>query len=66
MENVINDITYDNRIDGVIEYFGGEVFDSSDFHENYRKEIVTTIAYLIGVSDEKFTTELFERKNTKN
>ena len=41
----------------VLEYFGDDISEVNDNFENYRKNIVTIIAYLIGVSDEKFTGE---------
>ena len=47
----------DERIDEMLEYFGDEVSDSNDHFENYRKNIITVVAYLIGVPDEKFTSD---------
>ena len=41
----------------VLEYFGDDISEVNDNFENYRKNIVTIIAYLIGVADEKFTGE---------
>ena len=43
----------ENQFDEIMEYFEDEIFE--DHFENYRKNITTTIAYLIGVTDEKFT-----------
>lgn len=45
----------DCRIDKAIEYFEEDIRD--DNFENYRKTIVTTIAFLIGVPQEKVTIE---------
>ena len=45
----------DERFDEMLEYFGDEVSDTNDHFENYRKNIITVVAYLIGVPDEKFT-----------
>ena len=45
----------DCRIDKAIEYFEDDIRD--DNFENYRKTIVTTIAFLIGVPQEKVTIE---------
>lgn len=45
----------ENQIDEIIEYFEDDIFD--DHFENYRKNIITIIAYLIGVPDEKLTAE---------
>ena len=45
----------DCRIDKAIEYFEDDMRD--DNFENYRKTIVTTIAFLIGVPQEKVTIE---------
>lgn len=45
----------ENQFDKMMEYFEEDVFD--DHFENYRKNIITIIAYLIGVPDEKFTGE---------
>ena len=39
----------DERIDEMLEYFGDEVSDTNDHFENYRKNIITVVAYLIGV-----------------
>jgi len=41
------------------EYFGEDVRDNDSF-ENYRKNIVTTIAYLIGVPEDKFIEDKFD------
>ena len=38
----------------VLEYFGEDTIDTSDHFENYRKNIVTAMAYLLGVPSEKF------------
>lgn len=43
----------DNQFDEMMEYFEEDIYD--DHFENYRKNIITIIAYLIGVPDEKFT-----------
>ena len=43
----------DNQFDEMMEYFEDDIYD--DHFENYRKNITTIIAYLIGVPDEKFT-----------
>lgn len=45
----------DCRIDKAIEYFEDDIRD--DNFENYRKTIVTTMAFLIGVPEEKVTSE---------
>ena len=45
----------ENQFDEMMEYFEEDFFD--DHFENYRKNIITTLAYLIGVPDEKFTGE---------
>lgn len=45
----------ENQFDDMMEYFEDDVFD--DHFENYRKNIITIIAYLIGVPDEKLTVE---------
>lgn len=45
----------EEKFDEMLEYFGDEVSGSNDHFENYRKNIITIVAYLIGVSDEKFT-----------
>lgn len=45
----------ENQFDEMMEYFEDDVFD--DHFENYRKNIITIIAYLIGVPDEKLTVE---------
>ena len=45
----------EERIDEMIDYFGDEVLEDNDHFENYRKTIITTISYLIGVPDDKFT-----------
>ena len=45
----------ENQFDEMMEYFEEDVFD--DHFENYRKNIITILAYLIGVPDEKFTGE---------
>lgn len=45
----------DYKIDKAIEYFEDDIHD--DNFENYRKTIVTTIAFLIGVPQEKVTIE---------
>ena len=45
----------DCRIDKAIEYFEDDIRD--DNFENYRKTIVTTMAFLIGVPQEKVTSE---------
>ncbi len=45
----------ENNFDEIMEYFEDDIFD--DHFENYRKNIITIIAYLIGVPDEKFTGE---------
>ena len=47
--------TMDERFDEMLEYFGDEISDSNDYFENYRKNIITVVAYLIGIADEKFT-----------
>ena len=44
-------------IEKLTEYFGEEIVDTNDHFENYRKNIVTVVAYLIGVSDEKFAED---------
>ena len=50
----------DEFCDEVLEYFGEECLDDyesgeqEDQFENYRKNIVTTIAFLLGVADDKF------------
>ena len=41
----------------VFEYFGEDIPESNDHFENYRKNIITTIAYLLGVPDDKFDSE---------
>ena len=41
----------------VFEYFGEDIPESNDHFENYRKNIITTIAYLLGVPDDKFGSE---------
>ena len=48
----MEDIKYD--LDAITEYFE-EDLEEGDSFENYRKNIITIVAYLIGVSDEKFT-----------
>ena len=45
----------ENQLDEMIEYFEDDILD--DHFENYRKNIVTIIAYLIGVPDEKLLVE---------
>ena len=45
------------NLDEVLEYFGDEFSDANDHFENYRKNIITVVAYLIGVPDEKFMTD---------
>ena len=45
----------DCRIDKAIEYFEDDIRD--DNFENYRKTIVTKMAFLIGVPEEKVTSE---------
>ena len=47
----------DTKFDEMLEYFGDEVLDPNDHFENYRKNIVTIIAYLIGVPDDKFISD---------
>ena len=47
----------DNHIEEVLEYFGDEVLTPGGRFENYRKTIVTVVAYLIGVPDEYFSWE---------
>lgn len=47
----------ENNLDEINEYFGEEIYDDGDHFENYRKNIVTVISYLIGVDDEKFYAE---------
>lgn len=51
MENIIDEYSE------IVEYFGDDSFEYTDSFENYRKTIITTVAYLIGVSDEFFTME---------
>ena len=48
----MEDIKYD--LDVITEYFEDDLEEGDSF-ENYRKNIITIVAYLIGVSDEKFT-----------
>lgn len=43
----------ETQLDEMMEYFEDDVFENH--FENYRKDIITIIAYLIGVPDEKFT-----------
>lgn len=50
MENII-----DTNYEEMYDYFGDELNENTDHFENYRKNITTTIAYLIGVPDDKFT-----------
>ena len=50
MENTI-----DTNYDEVYDYFGDELTENDDRFENYRNNITTTIAYLIGIADEIFT-----------
>ena len=45
------------EMDAIKEYCGEDASYSSDNFENYRKSIVTTVAFLIGVPDEKFAME---------
>lgn len=45
----------DNQFDEMMEYFEDDIYD--DHFENYRKNITTIIAYLIGVPDEKITCD---------
>ena len=47
----------EDKFDAVLEYFGADVSDSEDYFENYRKNIVTKVAYLIGVPDEILENE---------
>ena len=50
--NIRKDIkSMDERFDEMLEYFGDEVSDTNDHFENYRKNIITVVAYLIGVPD---------------
>ena len=48
--------TMEEIMEEVVDYFGDDVSDDNDHFENYRKNIITTVAYLIGVPDDKFTT----------
>ena len=68
MENTI-----DTNYDEVYDYFGDELTENDDRFENYRKNITTTIAYLIGIADEIFTEgdrfeseEYIKLKNNEN
>lgn len=45
----------EDKIVKMLEHFEEDVPDSDNHFENYRKSIVTIIAYLIGVPDDKFT-----------
>ena len=45
----------ENQIDEMLEYFEEDIYD--DHFENYRKNIITIVAYLIGVPDEKLNGE---------
>ena len=47
----------DEKFDEMLEYFGDDVSESNDHFENYRKNIITVVAYLIGVPDDKFTSD---------
>ena len=68
MENVI-----DTNFEEMFDYFGDELTEDYDHFENFRKNITTTIAYLIGVPDDKFTegewfdeAEYIKLKNNDN
>ena len=47
----------EDRYEEIQEYFGDDVSDSNDSFENYRKSIITVVAYLIGVAEEKLANE---------
>ena len=51
------DKTIEELYEEVFEYFGEDVPENNDHFENYRKNIITTIAFLLGVPDEKFNSE---------
>ena len=68
MENII-----DTNYEELYDYFGDELTENDDKFENYRKNITTTIAYLIGIADEIFTEgdrfeseEYIKLKNNEN
>ena len=46
MENII-----DTNYEELFDYFGDELTENDDRFENYRKNITTTIAYLIGIEN---------------
>ena len=50
----MEDRTMQDIYEEIHEYFGEEVIEANDNFENYRKNIVTVVAYLIGVSEDKF------------
>ncbi len=60
----------ENKIDEMLEYFEDDIYE--DHFENFRKKITTTIAYLIGVPDEKininekFDINEFEKLKTND
>ena len=60
----------ENKIDEMLEYFENDIYE--DHFENFRKKITTTIAYLIGVPDEKininekFDVAEFEKLKTND
>lgn len=64
--------TIRDEMDAISEYFEDEIADYNDNFENYRKNIITIIAYLIGVPEEKFTgddrfdIEEFEKLKTED
>lgn len=45
----------ENHIEEIMDYFEEDIFD--DRFENYRKSIITTVAYLIGVPDDKLAID---------
>jgi len=45
----------EEKYNEMLEYFEDDIQENNDHFENYRKKIITIIAYLIGVPDDKFT-----------
>ena len=48
---------FKNEMEAISEYFEDDIADDNDSFENYRKNITTIVAFLIGVPEEKFTGE---------